>query len=222
MPISADCPQCGKTYRVKDELAGRKFRCQACRGVVSVPAAKAASGDPWDNLDLDSFQDQANPDEYEFETPPAPRRRKSRRKKRSRSRRSGGGGLPVGVIIAIACDGVLILFNLLGIVGNIMSQNPGGACGSVFRILIEGAIILGLLEANNVARWSSIGLSILGMLFCMACGIGLLAGAMPAEMQRQFPQGMLVIVLAVFALQIVIWMANVVALLLPSSGDYFN
>jgi hypothetical protein len=225
MPISVDCPQCGKTFRVKDELAGRKFRCKACRSVVSVPAPpKPSSGDPWDDLDLDSFHDQApavhDEDDYEFETPPA-RRRKTRRKKRARPSSRGGGGMPVGVIVAIVCQCALILLNLLSIVGNIISENPGEACGSVFRILLEGGIILGLLEANSLARWGSIVLSILGMISSLLCCAGLLLAGMPDDVQREF-EGFLVILLVVFALHIVIWCVNVVALLLPSSGEYFD
>jgi hypothetical protein len=36
MPIHAQC-SCGKSYQVKDELAGRKVRCAACQAVIVVP-----------------------------------------------------------------------------------------------------------------------------------------------------------------------------------------
>jgi len=38
MPIEVVCPQCRKTLRVGDHVAGKKIRCPACQGVVAVPA----------------------------------------------------------------------------------------------------------------------------------------------------------------------------------------
>ena len=37
MPIALQC-LCGKAFRVKDEFAGKKIRCTACKQVVVVPA----------------------------------------------------------------------------------------------------------------------------------------------------------------------------------------
>jgi hypothetical protein len=36
MPIALSC-DCGRAMRIKDELAGRKIRCPACAGVLTVP-----------------------------------------------------------------------------------------------------------------------------------------------------------------------------------------
>lgn len=36
MPIQTEC-DCGKTYRVKDELAGKRFRCTECGTTVRIP-----------------------------------------------------------------------------------------------------------------------------------------------------------------------------------------
>lgn len=40
MPITLPCA-CGKSFRVKDELAGRKVRCPGCGGVLAVPTPEA-------------------------------------------------------------------------------------------------------------------------------------------------------------------------------------
>src|SRR5262245_45546669 len=40
MPIQVTC-DCGRSFRVKDELAGRKVRCTGCQSVLSVPPAAA-------------------------------------------------------------------------------------------------------------------------------------------------------------------------------------
>jgi hypothetical protein len=45
MPIALSCP-CGRALNIKDEFAGRKIRCPACKSVLAVPAAeKEAEGD---------------------------------------------------------------------------------------------------------------------------------------------------------------------------------
>jgi len=43
MPIPVRC-SCGKTLAVKEEHAGKKVRCPACRAVLEVPAPPAAQG----------------------------------------------------------------------------------------------------------------------------------------------------------------------------------
>src|SRR5580700_8767463 len=46
MPIALSCP-CGRAYRVKDDLAGKRIRCSDCGAVFAVPTDEeldAASG----------------------------------------------------------------------------------------------------------------------------------------------------------------------------------
>jgi predicted Ser/Thr protein kinase len=43
--IAFDCPGCGHTLRVKDELAGKKGKCPRCGAGVRVPGAGASAGD---------------------------------------------------------------------------------------------------------------------------------------------------------------------------------
>jgi hypothetical protein len=45
MPIGVSCT-CGKSFHVKDELAGKKIKCPVCQAVVEVPAASAVTGSP--------------------------------------------------------------------------------------------------------------------------------------------------------------------------------
>lgn len=48
MYFNFSCPSCGKTLKVREELAGRKAKCPYCRSAVSVPehsAAESAAGD---------------------------------------------------------------------------------------------------------------------------------------------------------------------------------
>ena len=63
MPISVSCPACGKEYNVKDEAAGKKFKCKECEAIVEVPAVGFPAGgafspptaepeNPFANLDI--------------------------------------------------------------------------------------------------------------------------------------------------------------------------
>jgi predicted Zn finger-like uncharacterized protein len=38
MAITTPCPQCGETFRLKDDMAGRQVRCPECQSVLTVPA----------------------------------------------------------------------------------------------------------------------------------------------------------------------------------------
>ncbi len=39
MPISVQCPSCQFTFRVRDELSGKRGRCPTCKSIVTVPVA---------------------------------------------------------------------------------------------------------------------------------------------------------------------------------------
>ncbi|REJ96619.1 MAG: hypothetical protein DWQ34_03585 [Planctomycetota bacterium] len=220
MPITATCPKCQKEYRVKDDVVGKKFRCKACQAVVTVPEAAADPGghkDPWDDLDLDAYGD--NPYAETDEPIEAPRARKKSPSKKKRSRSSG---MPIAIMVAIGIEGILILLNGVGIVGNLMNQNIGGACGSIFRILIEVAAIMGYVQRQNVVRWISVALSAVSILLVLVCGgIALAMGAnLPPEVQQQIPQEMMVLVIAIVVGQVVLWGTLIGCLV--TSGDWFD
>lgn len=147
MPISATCPECGKTYQVKDDFAGKQFRCKECQGVVSVPTTKASTGDPWDDLDLNSFQDQSPAAEDEFEAPAVPRRRGTGKKK---SKSTDSGGKDAVAIIALVAGCINLLSWCLPICGLPLSIG-GIVCGvlgmgsSTKRPLAIAGLILSVL-----------------------------------------------------------------------------
>lgn len=43
MAIAVSCKQCGKSFKAKDELAGRAVRCPGCQNPLKIPAAAATS-----------------------------------------------------------------------------------------------------------------------------------------------------------------------------------
>lgn len=92
MPIAAKC-ECGKTYKLGDDAAGKKFKCKACQAVVRVPVPKTAPPeDEFDDFgDLgDDFGDDFGED---YPPEPAPPRKKSGRKAKGKSK-SGGKKKP--------------------------------------------------------------------------------------------------------------------------------
>lgn len=46
MSIAVTCPQCSKSFRVKDDQAGKRGKCPNCQGVIQVPAAPSAAAGP--------------------------------------------------------------------------------------------------------------------------------------------------------------------------------
>ena len=73
--IKFSCTQCGNSYRVSDEYAGKRVKCKGCGTANTVPAAEkqvVGSGDSiaaYNNLlqELLKYEQQAPP--LEIETP---------------------------------------------------------------------------------------------------------------------------------------------------------
>lgn len=102
MTISFQCKKCGKSYKVSDEKAGKKFKCRQCTAPVRIPEA-----------DVDDFSD--NWEEEEAEYAPAPRRRprsaskKSKPKQNHKKKSSAGSNQNIliigGIIVLLALGG---------------------------------------------------------------------------------------------------------------------
>ena len=92
MAIKLNCPECGKAYRLQDELAGKKVRCKACSAVMAVPKQD----------DVEDFEDLTDDVAEDYDAPPPPRRRASRSsreenettpKKKTRGKKKSGKSL---------------------------------------------------------------------------------------------------------------------------------
>lgn len=70
MAISCNCPHCGKTYRLKDDLAGKKVTCSeaACRKSFDVPLPKARQVLKAKPVDVDALAVAMFSDEPKAET----------------------------------------------------------------------------------------------------------------------------------------------------------
>ncbi|MFN0050608.1 MAG: MJ0042-type zinc finger domain-containing protein, partial [Planctomycetales bacterium] len=167
MPIDVRCPSCDKAYKVKDDAAGKKFRCKNCETAIVVPEL-VLEADPWDAVDEQEAE--------EPQTPLPPRTRRKRPAAAPTPRRSSrGGGMPATIIVAIITNVLLIPVGLLDLVGNAISLNILGSTFALARIGIEGAIIKGLYDQSNRTRWTAIVLDILGLLCGSLVLIGLAA-----------------------------------------------
>ena len=141
MPIQATCRKCSKSYTVKDELAGKKFRCKQCQAVVTVPqpAVILEEDEPDDDLfaesddfgddDFGSFDDDFGGgfgDDYEDDYSPPPRKKKkpAARKKKKRRKKSSGPG--IGSRIGAIAGGVFGFLIVLGFVLKIIGAVAGG------------------------------------------------------------------------------------------------
>lgn len=113
MPISFECDHCGKSYRVKDEAAGKRFRCKECSSPLEVPSPDEdeflaeVSEDDWEDYADDDF------------APAQPTRRSrpkpSPKKKKRKRRKSSSAGVSAGKIVLIVGGVLGVLF--VGFVG---------------------------------------------------------------------------------------------------------
>ena len=219
MPIEIACPECEKVYKVKDDAAGKKFRCKECQTVIPIPAdAQPAEPDSWD---------VAGDDDPEL--PPVVRKRKPVPVKRSREvvRESYGGGMPVTVIISIVLNGLMLALNILGMIGGLLIGNYANTGFGFIRLLVDAVIIKGLLEASNRIRWNSIildGAGVAALLFCVSPAM-IFA---PQEFHKAMGQdavgrgALMTVFVAALVAQGVIWLADMILLLTPSARDYCN
>lgn len=100
MPIKAKCRKCSKVYNVKDDLAGKKFRCKECSSPVTVPTPKVeVPAEPEEDLfasdDFGSFDDDYD-DEFDDFVPTkraSPKKKPVVKKKKKKKRSSSGPGI---------------------------------------------------------------------------------------------------------------------------------
>lgn len=115
MAIDTECPSCGRTYRVKDELDGRKIRCKDCGEPFQIIDVNGVQEEVWDDeYEDDAYGAQGQYDDY-AEPAPQPRRRKktagggSGASKKSAARSSSAKPawhLPVGLLGIVAGIGL--------------------------------------------------------------------------------------------------------------------
>lgn len=146
MTIDFHCPECQRSYRVKDEFAGRKLRCKQCQSAIEVPDI-----DPWE---ID--------DDFEEYDDPVPKKRKKRRK-----RKRSGNSIPVAIWIPLVLLGLLLLLIPFELFATLTQGRHLRAIGIVIRAGILARLIMGLVQKGSIARVSGIILMCLFLLFAV-------------------------------------------------------
>jgi|SaaInlStandDraft_1057018.scaffolds.fasta_scaffold29567_2 hypothetical protein len=143
VPIKAKCRKCSKVYTVKDELAGKKFRCKQCQTPVTVPQPAVileeepepeedlfGSNDDFGGDDFGSFGDDFG-DDYGEPVRPKKRKKKPAPKKKRRKKKSSGPGIgaKIGGLFGAAI-GVLFV---IGFVFRIINAAGGLDLGTSWK-----------------------------------------------------------------------------------------
>ncbi len=120
MPIKAKCRKCSRDYTVKDELAGKKFRCKQCEAPVTVPQPAVLiedepEEDEWGSDDFGSTDDFGDFSEDDYDDIPArPKKRKKKpvvkkRRKKKRSSSSSGSADPLFLVKVVGLIFVIVV-----------------------------------------------------------------------------------------------------------------
>jgi hypothetical protein len=230
MPISTLCGDCRKKYTLKDEMAGKKFRCKECQSVVTVPDGQTDDeDDPFAGVDLQSVGKtvrrrrpvEEDDDDDDFDDDDRPSRRESRtNSKPVKKKRSRGPSIPVSVIIAIVIQSLLTLFPVLGLLATVLAngadspQELGSCAGLLTRMSIALCVLIGMFQRKHSARQWSRGLCTLGLIFgAIAVALTLAIGAKTDEQV-----GMVMII----SFQWAVWLALLICLSTDSAADWFT
>lgn len=152
MAISISCGKCGKRYSVKDELAGKKFRCKACESLIAVPSRD--DDDPFGGMNLKSTGNAFDEDVDE-DAPVRSSSSKARQvgAKKQKGSSKKGSGIPAIVVAGMSCWSLSLAHNVIAVGMMVVRHDP------TILILIFGNwswfsawLLYGLLRRRAVAR----------------------------------------------------------------------
>lgn len=244
MAISLSCLTCGKSFQLRDELAGRRFRCSECGETVPVPRdentspepksprAPAGKPDPSPSSRKPSPARKARTasadswdltdDDYGEPIAPEPEAKSAsptRRKKRERvtpERYGGDGTLPGSVAIALlALFGVAILVLPL-----IMREVPVHGGGTETRISFFPLNQLVLIGIVFVQLWRGVPAGWkFAVVLVVTEAIGLTFQWLTAR--KVMPPGTALDELTTFLfLRMALWVVVLIALFRPSAREW--
>jgi hypothetical protein len=150
MAISVAC-ECGKKYRVKDSLAGKKIRCADCSELIRIPKPKAAPVDDEDEF-AELLEESREQEESQPALPPPIKRRAKATKRKAESDNSDrgralekgwfgstNGGVLGGVLMVV----IAVVWFVAGLAGGRIFFYP-----PVLLIIGIVAVIKGLLSRD--------------------------------------------------------------------------
>ena len=160
MPINIACPQCQRQFVVRDEIAGKSFRCKDCEAIVSVPALKSASQKSVQPNSAAPQRKATTPeppaeDEWGYETwqddqqselpIPAPRAKRKAVAERSADANKSPV-VPIEGILSIASIAVLGVLNLWVLIS---PDEILWKLIAAIRIAVEARVVWGIRERNG-------------------------------------------------------------------------
>lgn len=210
MSLMIHCPGCAKQYQVRDDLRGKRVRCQQCGNTFAIPAeANAASvNQPVYSNPLDSFGDLSQFPITSVPTSPpsasgpagysATHVFNSQRAGTARVSNPSGG--PDDATMRLVCLGMLIF----GIILGVASVALGATTGTVYlavAVLLPLTIVLGIagLISPDVVRavgkygghlprsYKAIGWGVMGLILVIT--ILLIIGMMMLGFRPEQPGG---------------------------------
>jgi hypothetical protein len=171
MPINIACPQCQRQFVVRDEIAGKSFRCKDCEAIVSVPAIKAAlretaqqksseprspepkpsvtrhkAATPEPLAEEDWGYDETWQDDQQSELPAPVRRAKKKAAPERSEETSESPVIPIEGMLAIASIAVLGVLNLWVLIS---PDDILWKLMAAIRIAVEARVVWGIRERNG-------------------------------------------------------------------------
>lgn len=160
MPISVSCPQCQRQFVVRDEVAGKSFRCKDCETVVSVPALRPAvpkstqteapakkrrSVAPEPPAD-EEWNDDSWQEEQPSELPPVPKRTRRKVVSERNERADDSSVMPIEAMLAMASIAVLGVLNLWVLLS---PDDVLWKLIALLRLAVEARVVWGIYQRNG-------------------------------------------------------------------------
>jgi hypothetical protein len=194
MAIKVSCATCEKTYQLKDEAGGKKFRCKGCQKLLPVPKPDASEPeDDWSEL----IEEAPEP-------PPIPRRRKTVEKKKASPAKTAKKrvrrAIPASVIATVVLCALgaawwfFVAKTAAGAAGALQGpgmnlpnlQNSNGVAAiPIAWGCLDIVVLLGVLFRINVVRILGFVIDIFGMLAMLAMIVLVIIGVSMAMSNLQ-------------------------------------
>lgn len=166
MPINVACPQCQRQFVVRDEVAGKSFRCKDCETIVSVPAIRPAlqksaelkpaeprpsvpqrkAAPPEPPAEEDWGYDDTWQDDQQFSLPVPARRSKRKATPERNAETNESPVIPIEGMVAIASIAVLGVLNLWVLIS---PDDILWKLIAAIRLAVEARVIWGVRERNG-------------------------------------------------------------------------
>ena len=113
MTLSAECAECGEKHNVKDEVAGKRFRCKKCGQPITVPMPERQVDSNLERADDLEAEDGVDEDfDRQARTAALRRRTRARNKPQKNSKAKRAGAKRKKVFVANGLRFVLAAFSL--------------------------------------------------------------------------------------------------------------